>query len=60
MKASSINGVNVIINQLLISQVSLKVEDMVSIKKWYDTAGDVLNNIVDGDRLHDVMTQVTT
>ena len=45
--------------QMLISQVHIDPEDMAASEKWCDTADDVLEYMVSGDRLRDVITQVT-
>ena len=44
--------------QMLISQVHIAPEDMAASEKWCDTADDVLEYMVSGDRLRDVITQV--
>ena len=44
--------------QMLITQVLIDPEDMVASEKWCDTADDVLEYTVSGDRLRDVITQV--
>ena len=43
--------------QMLISEVC--IDDPVSTEFWGDTADDILEYIVAGDRLRDVITQVT-
>ncbi len=44
--------------QMLITQVLIDPEDMAASEKWCDTADDVLEYMVSGDRLRDVITQV--
>lgn len=43
--------------QMLISQIY--IDDPVSTEKWCDTADEVLEYVVGGDRLRDVITQIT-
>lgn len=43
--------------QMLISEIW--VDDIVATEKWCDTADEVLEYMVGGDRLRDVITQVT-
>ncbi len=45
--------------QMLISQIYIGMEGIVASEKWCDTADDVLEYMVSGDRLRDVITQVT-
>jgi len=42
---------------MLISQIF--VDDIVAAEKWCDTADEVLEYMVEDDRLRDVITQVT-
>ncbi len=39
--------------------VQLEVEDQEDTEKWYDTADEALEFMIDGDRLRGVITKVT-
>lgn len=45
--------------QMLISQIYIDINDAIATEKWCDTADEVLEYRVGGDRLRDVITQVT-